>query len=402
MRPTFPTLAEFFADLPGGDVTDRGTARRDKMSGTEADDTQLGLAGNDLLKGEGGSDVLFGGRSNDRLYGGDDADLIRGGGGNDRSYGGDGDDYILDFSGNNKVDAGSGDDVVRTGRGKDKIYGGEGDDVVGAGGGRDLVYGGAGDDVIWGMAGRDKISGGDGDDMLFGGRDNDRLYDGWGDDEVYGGSGRDKIYTQFGNDLIKGGRGNDWIESRSDSGEPIIAENPDGDLYYPEEPLTDADDVIYGGRGADTFYFRLDIDAKAEIAAKHVMENGMIHWHGVAGENNNDHDHWVNGIGNDTIKDFKLGTDKILIEGHTTNAAVEHIDLDDNGTLESTRIVLYSDQGAGGGAHNQDKLGTITVENVQLSDGDITVDAGVHYGAHKTLDDLIAYGVELYGSEYEL
>ena len=43
-------------------------------------------------------------------------------------------------------------------------------------------------------------------------------------------------------------------------------------------------------------------------------------------------------------------------------------------------IRLRSDQGAGGGAHNQDLLGTIKVYGDRVTECDITLNAGVHYG----------------------
>ena len=68
---------------------------------------------------------------------------------------------------------------------------------------------------------------------------------------------------------------------------------------------------------------------------------------GVAGENDNYHDHWVDGIGNDIIQDFnsKEG-DRILISGHTVQAIL----LENNETLNEALIGVYSDQGADGKA----------------------------------------------------
>ena len=55
---------------------------------------------------------------------------------------------------------------------------------------------------------------------------------------------------------------------------------------------------------------------------------GVINWgmNGVAGENDNYHDHWVDGIGIDTITDFSGnggGNDHILIQGHTVHTLVK-------------------------------------------------------------------------------
>ena len=89
----------------------------------------------------------------------------------------------------------------------------------------------------------------------------------------------------------------------------VTSDDPYGEIdpntltYYSDQPIV-ADDVLVGGAGADTFRFEVLINAKPEKILDHVMDNGMIHWHGVAGENNNVHDHWVDRLGNEVIWDF--------------------------------------------------------------------------------------------------
>ena len=123
------------------------------------------------------------------------------------------------------------------------------------------------------------------------------------------------------------------------------------------------------------------INAKKEIYTQHVeAETGKINWHAVAGENDNLHDHWVDGIGNDVILDFNRSQgDKIEIFGHTVEVLkIEYID-------NSSVIQLISNQGAGGGAHHLDRLGTITVYGDQVQQSDLTVDSKVHYGAFESI-----------------
>ena len=353
--------------------------------------TQTGSKRSDMLEGGDEADLLIGQGGKDDLRGGEGEDQLFGGAGTDALFGGAGSDFIQDTSGQTTVDAGDGNDYVVTGKGRDTIEGGEGADILLAGRGSDVVFGGIGDDVILGERGRDSLFGGEGDDALYGGKGHDFLEGGAGDDELYGGRGRDVINSHLGNDTVDGGRGNDAIESRSDSGEPVIAQDPELPRYYADNPIEDADDVLTGGRGADEFRFRLDIDAKLEIAQKHADEDGVIDWQGVAGENDGVHDHWVNGIGNDVITDFsKAQGDTLVVTGHTVQTAVEQLDLDDDGVAESTRLTLYSDQGNNGGAHNGDKLGTVIVENALLTDADIVRDeVNVFYGAHETIEDLM-------------
>ena len=126
----------------------------------------------------------------------------------------------------------------------------------------------------------------------------------------------------------------------------------------------------------------------------------MIHWHGVAGENANVHDHFVHSGGDDTVVDFnKVEGDTISVVGHTTNFWLSYDDVDDNGQMD-TIINVYSDQGgydvdangnftgAANGAHDGDDLGTITVLNTMLHADEIFNDAGAHYGAYDTLDQI--------------
>lgn len=57
-------------------VTKIGTAKPDKLTGSNFKDQLFGVGGNDKLKGLAGEDILSGGRGNDKLTGGDDADTF--------------------------------------------------------------------------------------------------------------------------------------------------------------------------------------------------------------------------------------------------------------------------------------------------------------------------------------
>ena len=184
------------------------------------------------------------------------------------------------------------------------------------------------------------------------------------------GKGEDILINQFGSDYFSGDKGNDRIISLSDSGIPTGNNIPILDNDSTENQLSQldfstnninpnglaADDTLIGGKHADRFEFHLLINARKEIVDKYTdVETGIINWgmNGVAGENDNYHDHWVDGIGNDIIQDFtsKEG-DKILISGHTVQAIL----LENNETLNEALVGVYSDQGAdgrrGNGAHD--------------------------------------------------
>ncbi len=149
-------------------------------------------------------------------------------------------------------------------------------------------------------------------------------------------------------------------------------------------PNGDGNDWLSGTKGANTFDVNLLINAKSEIYQKHIDGNGKIDWQGVAGENNNYHDHWVDGIGKDTISDFSGSGgegDKINVVGHTV--AVTVLEESDR----QIKLGLYSDQGAdnsrGNGAHDFDVLGTLTIDHDGNFDygSDVSVNPNVFDGA---------------------
>ena len=166
------------------------------------------------------------------------------------------------------------------------------------------------------------------------------------------------------------------VYSPSNAGEPI--ENPDvpadtndgNDLNKLDfssqysSPNGTGNDTYSGTSGVNTYDFNPLLNAKPEIIDKHTNNNGRIDWQGVAGENDNRHDHWVDSLGNDTIMDFSGqggDGDQINITGHTAAATV--IEESDGQVV----LGVYSDQGAdgsrGNGAHDLDILGTITVNH---------------------------------------
>lgn len=266
----------------------------------------------------------------------------------------------------------------------------------------------ASDDVINGLGGNDDIDGGAGDDTLNGGTGNDDIIGGYGDDHVMGGNGNDTLDGGRGNDLVEGGDGDDVIYSRADTGEQragqLVLDDPSrpeggsiSDAYLKLYDWVDqeiqGDDVLVGGDGADQFKFETLINGKKDILAEHTMDNRMIHWHGVAGENKYIHDHWVDGLGIDVIADFdKSEGDTISVIGHTTQVEVDYrtIDTDGDGVDDDavSVITVYSQQGNGGGAHDEDYLGYIVVHGDRVEEDDIETDAGAHYGIVDTIDEI--------------
>ena len=207
----------------------------------------------------------------------------------------------------------------------------------------------------------------------------------------------DRVSIGEGAQQVNAGGGNDIIYSFSDGGEPDPAQT-DGAAgrVTAAVPSNLSNDVIAGGQGKDTFAFRLLLDAKQEILDKHTRDDGSVNWRKVAGENDNVHDHWVAGIGDDIILDFSnQDGDKIDIRGHTVEIASITYGEDAGGDF--SLIALRSQQGDGGaagentatGAHDEDPLGTIKVYGDKVTSDDIQLKANVFYGVDQ-LDEIAA------------
>ena len=141
------------------------------------------------------------------------------------------------------------------------------------------------------------------------------------------------------------GDGNDRIISFADGGEPDPAQT-DGAIGRVTDPIEDgsANDTLTGGRGRDRFEFHALIDAKEEVIAQHTGTSGRTNWAQVAGENDNVHDHWVNGFGLDTITDYsKAEGDTIVVKGHTATLDSISYGSDENG--DYSLITIISQQG---------------------------------------------------------
>jgi len=264
--------------------------------------------------------------------------------------------------------------------------------MTGGSSGHDHLNGTTSGNVLFAGRGADEVAGKAGNDMLDGGSGNDDIWGGSGNDRLSGGNGNDMLTGGFGADHLDGGRGNDTLLSRSDAGEMVAAQDGTTQIFADETAaFTAVNDVLTGGRGADTFRFEGLVNAKDEIVAKHVNADGTIDWHGVTGENNNVHDHWVDGFGNDVITDFnRREGDKIEISAHTAEVkSIEHLDSNGDGRADYSVITVISQQGASG-AHDEDLLGTITVHGNLVRASDITVDATSVYGAYDKVGQLPA------------
>lgn len=132
------------------------------------------------------------------------------------------------------------------------------------------------------------------------------------DDSCYGGDGNDWLQGGNGNDLLIGGPGNDhmggcygrdFLLSRSDAGEPTIARSPGGPRVTEGIVIAGSRDEMFGGQNADIFRFELLTNLRADVIARNPNPDGTIKWQAVTRENGALHDHWVESIGDDVIRD---------------------------------------------------------------------------------------------------
>jgi hypothetical protein len=138
-------------------------------------------------------------------------------------------------------------------------------------------YGSIFADTITGTAGEDKLFGLIGNDTLFGLGGQDELWGAIGNDRLFGGDGNDLLSGGLGNDILDGGANNDRLSG-------------DG-----------GNDTLTGGAGRDIFAF------------------GFL-------------------AGNDTIIDFNVGEDKILLESgvNILRTRVRDVNRDGTDDLELT------------------------------------------------------------------
>ena len=229
----------------------------------------------DILLGEGGGDGLYGGANDDALYGGPGRDFLNGQHGNDTIYGGPGAD---------RMEGSMGRDRLFGGKDADTIDGGQGNDFIDGGSGDDEIEGGDGDDVIQTASGRNTIKGNDGDDRILGGKGKDNIDGGFGDDVLSGRAGDDTIRGHVNNDRLMGNGG---------------------------------DDMLFGGLGRDVLIGGLGEDYLACEFGNDVLTGGLG---GQNGDGMTDTfvfeaHRFKSAVGYDTILDFEVGIDKLVLKG---------------------------------------------------------------------------------------
>ena len=211
------------------------------------------------------------------------------------------------------------------GKANERLSGSILNDTINGNSGNDTIIGGGGNDSLIGAKGNDLLEGGDGNDTLLGGDNKDTLRGGDGGDFLDGGRDRNLIEGGNGNDTLIGGNVQDTLDGGA------------------------GDDSLNGGRNNDTLIGGSGNDIL-------IGGNG--------GESNQDR--LFGGDGDDTLRG-EAGND--ILEG---GAGDDFLDGGDG-------LDLASYQGNIGGFDiivNDD--GTITVTDIDLSDGDEGTDTLVN------------------------
>ncbi|WP_448657702.1 M10 family metallopeptidase C-terminal domain-containing protein [Sphingomonas sp. CJ99] len=342
----------------------------DPIVGTSAGETLTGTANADFLRGEGGVDTLIGLAGND---------ILDGGSGNDRLYGGLGDDsYTVDSQGDLVFeDAGQGMDTVVASTNyylfanverlilaagsanwfgvgnalSNAITGNQGSNLLLGGGGSDRIEGAGGDDQLFGETGDDILIGGGGVDYLAGGADDDRIEGGDGADALYGEGGNDDLFggTGFFTDILVGGDGADVLDGNSGEGDYDLLDGGAGDdLYFVDTPDDLTFEAVGGGtdgvvadiRGAGYYLYAnvetLTLMGETPFGVGNALDNVLIgsetaNWllggagndrlNGgggndvLFGEAGADRFEFSGAFGIDTIGDFAVNVDKVVLGG---------------------------------------------------------------------------------------
>ncbi len=289
-----------------GSVTVQGGGGGGKyVGGTAGNNLLVAAAGNTTLIGGGGGDQLFGSATGaNQLLGGNGAATIVGGGG-------------LSL-----LASGSGSSLIYSGTGSDEIFGGtNGHDTIVAGAGQDFVisqgneviYGGKVQSVVYGaQSGGDTISGGTAGNVIVSGAGAEIMYAGTGNDTIYGGQSTSAMFTSnVGQTLIVGGSAP--LNVVAGAGQSILYGSTGNDTVYAGSGSV----LMVEGGGQDQVVFG---SGNASVFAGTGTDLFTVA-QGKAG-------------GTDTIVDFKVGTDTVLLSGYG-NAGVAQTQATSGSTVVS-------------------------------------------------------------------
>jgi Ca2+-binding RTX toxin-like protein len=419
---------DFLSDPAGFNNIDGGPGNDVIMAGTGTDNL-LGGPGVDAIFGASGTKTVSAGTGDDLVLTGTGADDIAGGPGMDWLEGGDGNDL---FSGDERaafaLNQGE-DDIMIGGKGDDKYLGEGGTDIAVIGEGNDTYVGGLGFDfatyvrdnlpafgdlslppaVAGAVAGagggglanpRDRfsrvegLSGGPADDHLRG--DNTAGCGG-------GGGGGGAIACAPGVALVKDSLSQDSVDRIADLQNLLLSAgmyNPAGSLPAPPilpgalppggaPTVFTGDDILLGGAGSDTIESSggddlIDGDAYLDVWLHCTFNDGTVKDVNSLGDVRNDLWSGIltpdNCVAKRAIKypADTTGTDTVVYHFSMTLATI--VQIGDGRTLVTyptaigARAALVVPAAGGGGGATQFSTDTIlNVEQLQFSDGTITI-----------------------------
>lgn len=274
-----------------------------ELGGSDTANTVRGNYGGNILRGFGGNDFLFGEQGDDFLEGGAGDDAMYGGAGNDTYYvdsaldrifenAGEGFDRVapaIDYTLPEVAEIELVEAITLSATNALNLGGSDSANTVGGNNGANILRGYGGNDVLLGYGGDDYLDGGSGDDSMSGGLGNDTYYvDSAADTviELAGEGTADRVATTVSIALAAAAEvelletfsatGSDMINlTGSDTANTVI-----GNAAANVLDGRGGADVLTGNGGADSFRFST-----------------------------------APGSGNvDTITDFAVGTDKIVLD----------------------------------------------------------------------------------------
>lgn len=250
----------------------QGSVADDRVLGDKAANTLLGLGGNDTLLGGGGLDILDGGAGFDTASFADQTGAV-----------------VVTLTGAVETQARIGATVLDTLRSIENLVGGSGSDTFVGDGARNRFAGGSGADTFSGGAGADLFNGGAGKDLIDGGTGVDTL--------DYSAS-TEKIRVVLAGSSAAEVQVGSLLEDTVLNIENVIggsaADSLVGDNNVNQLTGGRGDDVLDGGRGADIL-----------IGGARGLSDGADRFvfSSVLGLD-----------GADTVVDFEVGTDKIVLD----------------------------------------------------------------------------------------
>ncbi|MEH2089637.1 beta strand repeat-containing protein [Nostoc sp.] len=295
----------------------------------------IGNTGANILSGEDSNDSLIGGAGNDALLGGAGDDTLDGGLGADSLNGGVGNDIYTVDNVNDSIteDFNAGIDLVKSS--VNWVLGNNLENLTLTGSGAINGTGNSLNNILAGNSGANRLNGVDGNDSLFGSSGNDTLFGDSGDDTLNGGAGIDSLDGGIGNDTYIVDNLNDSIIEGLDAGTDLVNSSVNWVLGNNLENLTltgtgaingtgnslnnilmgnngantltggDGNDSLFGNSGNDTLFGSAGDDLIAGGVGRDVLTGGT-------GQDSFNLTGTRTG-GYDTIADFTLGEDTILI-----------------------------------------------------------------------------------------